>query len=440
VTDALEYLRGDLFIIRSSLAGEDGSEQSGAGRYRSESMVERRDVPSVLVELASDLLTSSSSPLRGGLIVQEMVLGDVSGVCFTTDPRPGRSSDEILVEAVPGGNEDLTGGRVTPARYVLRRSTGELVPEATGVEWRNLISLDLLRRLVVECLRIEDIRGGQGQDIEWCIKGDDILILQARPITGVLPQTVSAQVGTIPAALRPLKIAAIYRTYRVPPNLQLHLLRAAAVGALICDNWTGPEMNRDDILSTLLLHDIGNIVKADYEQLVDLFPEEFQNLAYWKTVQVAVRARFGADDNEAALRIAEELGASKRVLELMRGKQFVMNQETSISDDWELKVCAYSDQRVSPLGVRSLKARLYEAKARCAAIPRASVNNPRFDELVACAVEIENQLSQHVQMPLEEVSEESIKKMIDSLREYAFAPALSTSSIDMPQSESEDAQ
>lgn len=427
VTDALEYLRGALFVIRSSLKGENGAEQSGAGLYRSESMVERRDVPSVLIDLATDMLAASDSPLRGGFIVQEMVLGDVSGVCFTADPRPGKSRDEILIEAVPGGNEDLTGGRVTPARYVLRRSTGELLPEAAGGDWRNLLSREMLRRLVGECLKIEDLRAGKGQDVEWCTKGDDIFVLQARPITGPLSRHAQAPVGTAPVANRPRKIAAVYRAYRVPPNLQMHLLRAAAVGALICDNWVGPPLDRHDVVVTLLLHDIGNIVKADYEQFTHLFPEEWQNLAYWKAVQAAVRERFGDRDQEVALKMAEELGTTPRILDLLRRKQFVMNRETLAASDWELKVCAYSDQRVSPLGVRPLTDRLYEAKARYVNIPRASVNDPRFDELVACAQEIERELAPRVRIALETLTEESIAPLLDPLREYTLdvPPALS---------------
>ncbi len=46
----------------------------------------------------------------------------------------------------------------------------------------------------------------------------------------------------------------------------MHLLRVAALGALIADNWTGTTVNRHTIVCTLLLHDIGNIVKADYDR------------------------------------------------------------------------------------------------------------------------------------------------------------------------------
>ncbi len=422
VADALEYLRGDLFIIRSSLKGEDGATQSGAGRYRSESMVERRDVPSALIDIATELFATSNtnSPPRGGFIVQEMVLADVSGVCFTLDPRGGSCSTRMLLEAVPGGNEDLTGGRVLPIRYVVERSTSEISPEDSRGEWLGLLPPDLLRKLLRHFLHIEDIRMGVPQDIEWCVKGDDIFTLQARPVTGRSGDAVEAPVEGAHVAPRLRKISSVYRAYRVPPNLQMHLLRVAAVGATICDNWTGPPVDRHDIVVTLLLHDVGNIVKSDYERLPHLFPEEWRNLAYWKAVQVSVRERFGDNDLVAAVNIAIELGVPERIVNLLRGKQFVSNVQTLASEDWALKICAYSDQRVSPLGVRPLAERLWEAKARYVGLQSASVNDSRFDELVACALRIEDQLSVHTSIALRSICDETIASLPDALRDYTL--------------------
>ncbi|BCS91073.1 MAG: hypothetical protein ARM1_0530 [Candidatus Micrarchaeota archaeon] len=38
-------------------------------------------------------------------------------------------------------------------------------------------------------------------------------------------------------------IAKIYDLYNIPPNLRLHMLRAAVVGSILYDNWKGPEIH-----------------------------------------------------------------------------------------------------------------------------------------------------------------------------------------------------
>ena len=50
------------------------------------------------------------------------------------------------------------------------------------------------------------------------------------------------------------------------------MYRVAALGSLICDRLISQKVDNDLILKTLLLHDMGNILKFDFERL-DLFEE-----------------------------------------------------------------------------------------------------------------------------------------------------------------------
>ncbi len=63
-----------------------------------------------------------------------------------------------------------------------------------------------------------------------------------------------------------MNIIEIYKKYLIPENLQMHMLRVAACGNLIVDNWTGTLINKDSIIRILLLHDMGNIVKITPDQ------------------------------------------------------------------------------------------------------------------------------------------------------------------------------
>ena len=62
--------------------------------------------------------------------------------------------------------------------------------------------------------------------------------------------------------------------------------------------------------------------------------------------------------------------------------------DTLASGDYNLKVAAYSDQRVSPTGIDSLEGRLSEAEARYRDRPGSSMNNPRTKMLIECALKV----------------------------------------------------
>ena len=55
------------------------------------------------------------------------------------------------------------------------------------------------------------------------------------------------------------KISEIYAEYKIMPNLQMHMYRVAAVASLIYDNFNEP-LNKEEIITACLLHDMGNII------------------------------------------------------------------------------------------------------------------------------------------------------------------------------------
>jgi pyruvate,water dikinase len=113
-----------------------------------------------------------------GVIVQEMVPADWSGVMFTRDPQ-GHAGD-MRIEAVAGLGEALVSGRVTPLDFVVDRETLS-VQSRSGTE-----QLDFLEDLARLGLRVER-RSGFPQDIEWAVTAEGLQLLQARPITVARP-------------------------------------------------------------------------------------------------------------------------------------------------------------------------------------------------------------------------------------------------------------
>jgi pyruvate,water dikinase len=198
-------------VVRSSASGEDSAAVSFAGLH--ESFVNVRGASAILdhirlvwasmwsdrallyrKELGLDPGTSAM-----GIVVQEMVTGDRSGVVFSRSPQdPGR----MMVEAVLGLNEGLVDGSVEPDRWVLDRNTGEVVsiriaehvtmvaPSADGVVRvpvrrdfpREVLAAEDLALVRRAALGLESALAGP-QDVEWTLRDGELYLLQARPIT-----------------------------------------------------------------------------------------------------------------------------------------------------------------------------------------------------------------------------------------------------------------
>jgi pyruvate, water dikinase len=144
----------------------------------------------------------SLDDLGMAVVVQRMVRSDVAGVLFTRDPVRGRR-DRMVVEAVLGLGEAAVSGLVTPDHYVLKRDGTvkrahvavqpvAIVPvEAGGTEERELGEeeggaqklADHHLRALAEIGDDLERRLGGPQDIEWALEGDELFVLQARPVT-----------------------------------------------------------------------------------------------------------------------------------------------------------------------------------------------------------------------------------------------------------------
>jgi pyruvate,water dikinase len=144
--------------------------------------------------------------LAMGIVVQELVPAEVSGVIFTANPTTG-ARDELVINASYGLGEAIVSGEVSPDTFVLDHSTLQVraktlgektfaiqqlagqgprryeVPSAERSEFA--LSDQLLRQLGEVALRVEALAGGVPQDIEWAVADGRLWLLQARPITNL---------------------------------------------------------------------------------------------------------------------------------------------------------------------------------------------------------------------------------------------------------------
>jgi len=182
------------YAVRSSGVAEDLTHASFAGQYESVIGVHSLD----------DVITAAGRVLASGrtaratayraehgtaegalaVLVQRQVAADAAGVMFTKNPVTG--DDEIVLEAVRGLGDKLADGGDAAERWIQRGTVLE-APRAPSV-----LDPRVAKRLAELGARIERERD-EPQDIEWAIDGDEVFVLQARPITQ-LPRRPSIEI------------------------------------------------------------------------------------------------------------------------------------------------------------------------------------------------------------------------------------------------------
>lgn len=141
------------------------------------------------------------------VVVQRMVLPDVSGILFTADPVSGRRHI-ASIDASYGLGEALVAGLVNADLYRVDKRSGELVESKIGDKelairplpdggtfQERIYGVNRKRAALTEpqAIQLAEIgtrierHYGRPQDIEWCIQNGQIFIVQSRPITTLYP-------------------------------------------------------------------------------------------------------------------------------------------------------------------------------------------------------------------------------------------------------------
>jgi pyruvate,water dikinase len=157
---------------------------------------------------AQALAYGARRPMNGAaqmaVVIQRMVPADAAGVLFTANPVNG-NRDELVVNVAWGLGEAIVGGRVMPDTLVLDKSSGSVLRAEVGEKGvmtvmtsegivespvevsrrgQPVLSAEQAAHLARLGNEIET-HFGTPQDVEWAIAGDEMVILQARPITAL---------------------------------------------------------------------------------------------------------------------------------------------------------------------------------------------------------------------------------------------------------------
>ena len=139
------------------------------------------------------------------VVVQIMIPAEVSGILFTANPVTGQRR-ETVIDASFGLGEAIVSGQVEPDHYVVETGDMQVTARKFGAKALAIVPRRaggiepvLHERSQVQALSDAQILNlarigtqvadhfGSPQDIEWAWAGDQLYLLQSRPITSLYP-------------------------------------------------------------------------------------------------------------------------------------------------------------------------------------------------------------------------------------------------------------
>lgn len=190
IFDLLNDINGDVFSVRSSTSVED-SNYSFAGKFKSILGVKKETLYESIIDVYESLYSIEIlkyvldnnidiKALNMSIIIQEMIVGDFSGVTFTVDPITG--DDRIFrIEIVDGICDNLVNGTKKPNLIKYNWYDDIITYADSNIEdkiktflstyYKTFLSIQVLFNMPV--------------DIEWTSFNGELFILQARPVTSI---------------------------------------------------------------------------------------------------------------------------------------------------------------------------------------------------------------------------------------------------------------
>ena len=203
-----------------------------------------------------------------------------------------------------------------------------------------------------------------------------------------------------------MNVNKIYQKYNIPPNLQKHMLRVAALSRILIDNWNGNEIDKKSVVLACLFHDMANIIKFKFDKPL-LFDEEQNNIDFWNNIRKQYVSKYGENVHKATLTICQEIGLNKKVLDLINNLDWDNTIKVLENKDNGSAVCIYCDMRIGPHGILSLKDRIDNLQTRN--------KNHDMTFIRYAAVLLEKTLQKYLLTDIESITDLQLNKRIKEL-------------------------
>lgn len=214
----------------------------------------------------------------------------------------------------------------------------------------------------------------------------------------------------------------IFQRYQLPELLQKHLWRTASLMELLVRHWHGPELNQPVLIETMLLHDLGNLVKFDLSVTAPLPLLSPQEIEKYRALQAEWHHKYGTVVDAVTVQLITELrlvngpAMSQIILEHTDGTQ----ASTVNHDDWMQKLCDYTDFRIAPQGLVTLQERFADLGKRYAGRAADWNTAEKVAQKLAFFTSIETQLQTHLDLNLAEITAADLEPLT-RWKAYCFA-------------------
>lgn len=180
---------GEPMAVRSSGLHEDTEGRSAAGQYDSLMGVTEANLAEAVQRVYRSGSSSRVQTYTGSaetamaVVIQREIRSTKAGVVFSRHPVTG--ADEVLIEVVFGHGEKLVSGQANPDRFrVTSRGTVHARLAIRDGRFRTLRTLrDDEARDIAALTQRTALSLGHPVDIEFCIEGRRLWLLQCRAIT-----------------------------------------------------------------------------------------------------------------------------------------------------------------------------------------------------------------------------------------------------------------
>ena len=205
IVNKFKQLKSEFVAVRSSATVEDGQTNAWAGQLDTFLFIDENSLIDSIKKCWASLFgtraiyyrlkNNFSQEISVAVVVQQMIGSDFSGVAFSNDPTGGGG---VIIECVEGLGEAIVSGSVTPDRYTIKNNKVDvkIASQTKKLIYSNNKQLtyvpvvnnsqklsDLnIKKLAKSIELIKNFYGFE-VDIEWCLKNNEIYILQCRPIT-----------------------------------------------------------------------------------------------------------------------------------------------------------------------------------------------------------------------------------------------------------------
>lgn len=184
---------GSGYAVRSSAIGEDGTEHSFAGQFKTVLGAKASEVPAAVLDVWASAFSVNASvysreagradaPFPMGVLIQPLLSPDHSGVAFGFDPVTG-SRRTLAISSVRGLGEGLVSGELDADEFRLEGTTVRRIRQSATASGETTGLTDAQVVEIGHLVRHLEQRWGAHQDVEWCLCKGRLHLLQTRPAT-----------------------------------------------------------------------------------------------------------------------------------------------------------------------------------------------------------------------------------------------------------------